>query len=55
MIPEITTSNGIPVSYGPLSFIVAVTMVKDFFEDYKKKKSDDEENNREVLTLTSKG
>ena len=32
MVPEITTSNGVPVTYMPLTFIVAVTMIKDFFE-----------------------
>jgi len=30
----------------PLVFIIIVTAVKDFFEDYKRKKSDQEENDR---------
>lgn len=32
----------------PLGFIVLVTALKNFFEDYKRKKSDNEENKRQV-------
>ena len=30
----------------PLSIVVGVSMIKDFFEDYKRKKSDLEENSK---------
>lgn len=40
MIPEITTSNNLPVIYGPLFVIIFVTGLKDFLEDHKRRKSD---------------
>ena len=33
----------------PLTFIIAVTMIKDFVEDYKRHISDWEENNKKTL------
>lgn len=44
LIPEISISNGVPVIFLPLAVIVAITGIKDFFEDYKRRKSDIEEN-----------
>lgn len=44
MIPVITISEGMPTIFMPLAFIVAVTAIKDYYEDYKRKKSDREEN-----------
>ena len=44
----ISISSGKPVIYVPLSAIVAITAVKDLFEDLKRHKSDNEENNRKV-------
>ena len=35
----------------PLSFVVAVSMIKDISEDYKRHKSDKKENYRKVLVL----
>ncbi|KRX06108.1 P-type ATPase, cytoplasmic domain N [Pseudocohnilembus persalinus] len=49
MIPAITTSNGVPVLYLPLFFIIALTAVKDFYEDWKRHKSDQKENNAKFL------
>jgi len=33
----------------PLCFILALTMIKDAFEDLKRRKADNEENSRKVL------
>ena len=40
MIPLITNSGGFPVIYVPLSIVVSVSAIKDFFEDLKRKRSD---------------
>ena len=48
-IQIISISEGIPTIFLPLVVIVAVTAIKDFYEDYKRKKSDQEENTRRVL------
>ena len=55
MIPEITISGGIPVIFMPLSFVVLVSGVKDFFEDLKRKQSDKEVNGMEAEVLTETG
>jgi hypothetical protein len=34
VIPDITTTNGKPSILLPLSFVIVVTGIKDFFEDY---------------------
>lgn len=47
-IPYISISSGIPAIFLPLAFILLITAMKDFFEDYKRKKSDNEENARKV-------
>ena len=44
MIPSISTTDGQPVVYVPLCFIIFVTALKDFVEDLNRKKSDKEEN-----------
>ena len=44
MIPVISISGGQPVMLLPLTFVIAVSMIKDIFEDYKRHKSDDNEN-----------
>lgn len=51
MISEISTSNGYPVTYGPLSVIILVSALKDLFEDLKRYSSDKEENLRKVEVL----
>ncbi len=47
-IQIISISGGTPVIYLPLSVILFITAIKDFFEDLKRHKSDNEENNRRV-------
>ncbi len=51
----ISISSGRPVIYVPLSAIVAITAVKDLFEDLKRHKSDNEENNRKVSVIRNGG
>ena len=46
--PEISNADGKPIILLPLSVVVIVNSIKDFYEDWKRKKSDDEENNRKV-------
>jgi hypothetical protein len=40
MVNEISTSNGQPVIFVPLVFIVLVTAAKDLFEDISRRNSD---------------
>ena len=46
--PEISNANGKPIILMPLTVVILVNSIKDFYEDWKRKKSDDEENNRKV-------
>ena len=46
--PEISNADGKPIILMPLSIVVLINSIKDFYEDWKRKKSDDEENNRKV-------
>ena len=46
--PEISNADGKPIILMPLSVVILVNSIKDFYEDWKRKKSDDEENNRKV-------
>jgi phospholipid-transporting ATPase len=55
MIPQITISGGFPVIFIPLSIVVGVSAVKDFYEDMKRKMSDNEINNQRAYVLTSEG
>lgn len=43
-IKSISTTNGEPTILLPLSTVISLSMIKDFFEDYKRWKSDKEEN-----------
>lgn len=45
----VSITEGVPTILPPLAFITFLTMIKDFFEDYKRRKSDEEENNKKVL------
>ena len=49
MISVISISDGKPVMLLPLTFVIAVSMIKDIFEDYKRHKSDDNENYQTTL------
>ena len=55
MITEISASDGVPTTYGPLLVIVLISAFKDLYEDYKRHRSDNEENNKKVEVLTSEG
>ena len=46
--PEISNADGKPIILLPLSVVILVNSIKDFYEDWRRKKSDDEENNRKV-------
>ena len=48
-IKVISISSGNPVILMPLSVILAITAIKDFFEDLKRHQSDQDENTRKVL------
>jgi phospholipid-transporting ATPase len=48
IIPQITISEGKPTMFLPLTIVVAVSMVKDFIEDWRRHKSDRKENNSQV-------
>ena len=43
-IPAISISSGNPVILLPLGVILAITAIKDAFEDLKRHRSDNEEN-----------
>lgn len=45
-IPAISVTGGIPNILLPLSFVLAVSGIKDLLEDNKRKRSDEEENSR---------
>lgn len=48
MIKEISLTKGIPTVAISLVMIIVVSMVKDFFEDFKRWKSDAQENNAQT-------
>lgn len=50
-IKVVSNTNGLPTICFPLGFIVFVSMMKDFFEDYKRRKSDQAENNKFTQTF----
>ena len=49
MIRSISTSAGKPVMFFPLSFIIALSAIKDLFEDLKRNREDNKENNNKTL------
>lgn len=53
MIDLISITGGKPVMLYPLTFVVAVSMIKDISEDFKRHKSDQKENYRRVLVLNA--
>ena len=53
MIPQISVSGGFPVIFIPLTFVVGVSAIKDFFEDLKRKASDLEINKSVAHRLTT--
>ena len=55
MIRPISSSDGQPLIYIPLFVIVAISALKDLFEDLDRKKDDSKENNSKSLRLTADG
>lgn len=55
MIPQITITKGVPANLPPLSFILIVTAMKNFFEDRKRQQSDKLENNKKVEKIKENG
>ena len=51
MIPAISVSEGKPTMFFPLVIVVLVSMVKDFFEDWKRRASDKKENHSQIEVL----
>ena len=51
IFPVISISNGKSAMALPLVIIVALSMIKDAFEDYKRHKSDAKENDATTLSL----
>ncbi len=49
MIPLISATDGKPVMFFPLSFIITLSAIKDLVEDLKRHKEDDQENNSTTL------
>jgi len=47
LIPDISTSGGMPYIFIPLVFIVIVSAIKDLAEDLKRRYADRQENNKE--------
>ena len=54
LIQSISTTEGRPTVYIPLSVIVLFSMIKDCFEDYKRHKADNEENFKNVQKYSRK-
>jgi len=54
MVPGVTLTNGQPTILVPLLFVVAVSALKDIFEDLKRHGSDAVENNKKVLAASQK-
>ena len=50
-LKAISITDGKPIIIFPLFIVVTISMVKDFFEDYKRKKSDKQENRKECHYL----
>ena len=55
MIKAISNTNGRPMVYVPLTFIICVNSIKNGFEDLKRHQSDKKENNSKTMKLTQHG
>lgn len=55
MIPAISVSEGKPTMFFPLVVVLLVSMVKDFFEDWKRRMSDKKENESQIELLNEVG
>ena len=54
MFKEISNADGKPVILLPLSIVVCINGIKNYYEDWKRKKSDEEENMKSVLIYNKK-
>jgi len=52
-IKEISVSGGTPDIFAPLAVIIAITALKDLYEDIKRHRSDSEENNKTCMTYNA--
>ena len=55
MLPAITISGGFPVIFIPLSLVVGVSAIKDFYQDMKRHNSDLQINKSKTLILKQQG
>eukprot|EP01053_Blabericola_migrator_P005325 Blabericola_migrator_1__5324@NODE_272_length_10504_cov_138_380473_g227_i0_p1_GENE_NODE_272_length_10504_cov_138_380473_g227_i0NODE_272_length_10504_cov_138_380473_g227_i0_p1_ORF_typecomplete_len1787_score403_99PhoLip_ATPase_C/PF16212_5/1_7e04PhoLip_ATPase_C/PF16212_5/8e03PhoLip_ATPase_C/PF16212_5/2_1e37Hydrolase/PF00702_26/0_003Hydrolase/PF00702_26/7_3e20Hydrolase/PF00702_26/0_039E1E2_ATPase/PF00122_20/2_6e25E1E2_ATPase/PF00122_20/5_5e03PhoLip_ATPase_N/PF16209_5/3_9e15PhoLip_ATPase_N/PF16209_5/1 len=55
LIPAISDSTSFPTYLPPLAFVMAVTMIKDLWEDVQRHKSDRDENTRRTQILQHNG
>ena len=53
MIKPISTTEGFPIMAVPLVTVIAISMVKDIFEDYKRHKSDKRENETNATRMVA--
>jgi len=51
IIPQLSTTGGIPVILMPLSFVMCVSMAKVAVEEYNRKKNDEEENHKQYMRI----
>lgn len=51
IIRPISISDGEPVILFPLTFLISMSAIKDYIEDYKRKKQDKLENNMECMVF----
>ncbi len=54
IVPPISITGGQPAILLPLMFVVAVSAIKDLFEDIKRHRADAQENHRKALVLDTK-
>ena len=54
IIPPISITGGQPAILLPLLFVVAVSAIKDLFEDIKRHRADAQENHRKALVMEPK-
>lgn len=50
--PPTSDSNGMPVLIPPLSFVIGISMFKDFWEDWSRRSADHKENSKKVQVGT---
>ena len=55
MVRIISISNGKPAMLPPLMIVVAVSMLKDAYEDYLRHQKDDEENDSKCTLISKEG